>query len=867
MKKFISIFTVALIFSFSIKSNAQVSLYTFGQSVGAYTEIAGDTTVAIATQPSGNDTLSIDNINYQNNALPFLFFFNGLPYSSFNINSNGFITFGSILPAPNNTGCISNNVNYDGAVALYSRDLIGNRGVTATRVIGSNVLTAVPSAQFVGLAVGQTITGTGIPASATITALNQGAGTITISDVSTTNTTGACLIATGSIVRGTTGAVGSRVHTIQFKNVRNFAATANSNCLNFQIKLYETSNNIEFVYGLCTISSTITGQVGLRGSSNTDFNNRNTATANWATTIPGTISANSLSMSTTISPALGTSFLYTSPAVPSCEITISNLNPTGTYIIDCVDTNVAPKVNIFNTGVMAQSAVSVRYQVVSEGYDETVSGLSLAPGANMDVDFPNTLTFSSGSLGTKAVIVTVNSTCNSGSEVYTLNTDYTLVNPNFGGPVAGYYWTNSTPGASCAPDQPVFSWADTTGSTSLIVNGADVTGGLLNGTVDNGHFSLGNVLPSGNKFRYMGVDYDSFYVGTNGMIAFSTGFSTATDLNSSVPKVIPATNAPRPAIFPLWLNMNFADTDVPVNRLSYKSTGTELIITYDRAPINSAAAGTDDYVCFQVILETPFAPTSDGVIITQYNAATSGSGFITKYNTEALSTMTVGIQNAAGDMGIQYRRGNPVTGGPLFGSDMALAFGTNDAVLPVELASFTSSVNGSDVTLNWSTTLELNNSGYDIERSTSNTGWTKVGNVTGNGTSATLCNYSFTDKNLVSGSYNYRLKQIDFNGNFEYFNLSNNVSIGIPARYDLSQNYPNPFNPTTNINFELPLDGKVSLKIFDMTGREVASLVNEVKTAGYYSINFNASSLSSGVYFYNLKSDNFTMTKKMMLIK
>jgi hypothetical protein len=97
--------------------------------------------------------------------------------------------------------------------------------------------------------------------------------------------------------------------------------------------------------------------------------------------------------------------------------------------------------------------------------------------------------------------------------------------------------------------------------------------------------------------------------------------------------------------------------------------------------------------------------------------------------------------------------------------------------------------------------------------------------------------------------------------------LNNNLSIGIPAKYDLSQNYPNPFNPTTNINFELPFDGKVSLKIFDMTGREVASLVNEVKTAGYYSINFNASNLSSGVYFYNLKTDNFTMTKKMMLIK
>lgn len=92
MKMFISLFTVAFFLCFSAVSNAQVSAYTFGQSAGTYTEIAGDTTVAVATATTG-DTLSIDNVNYQNNALPFLFFFNDLPYSSFNINSNGFISF------------------------------------------------------------------------------------------------------------------------------------------------------------------------------------------------------------------------------------------------------------------------------------------------------------------------------------------------------------------------------------------------------------------------------------------------------------------------------------------------------------------------------------------------------------------------------------------------------------------------------------------------------------------------------------------------------------------------------------------------------------------------------------------------------
>ncbi|HMQ70779.1 MAG TPA: T9SS type A sorting domain-containing protein, partial [Ignavibacteria bacterium] len=156
--------------------------------------------------------------------------------------------------------------------------------------------------------------------------------------------------------------------------------------------------------------------------------------------------------------------------------------------------------------------------------------------------------------------------------------------------------------------------------------------------------------------------------------------------------------------------------------------------------------------------------------------------------------------------------------------------------------------------------------GFEIERSSDNV-WTKVGNVNGNGTSSIVNNYSYTDRNLATGSYSYRLKQVDFNGNFEYFNLNNEVNIGTPSAYALSQNYPNPFNPSTTINFDLPTDGNVSLKLYDMSGKEVATLVNEVRAAGYYSVNFNASQLTSGVYFYSISADNFTATKKMLLVK
>ncbi len=186
---------------------------------------------------------------------------------------------------------------------------------------------------------------------------------------------------------------------------------------------------------------------------------------------------------------------------------------------------------------------------------------------------------------------------------------------------------------------------------------------------------------------------------------------------------------------------------------------------------------------------------------------------------------------------------------------------------PVELASFISSVNNNSVSLNWNTVSEENNSGFEIERNSFGAGWNKIGFVNGNGTTNHAQSYSFTDNGLSSGRYSYRLKQIDYNGNYKYYDLQNEVVIGVPNKFALNQNYPNPFNPTTKINFELPTNGFVALKIFDLTGREVSQLVNEVKDAGYYSVQFDAKNLSSGTYFYKLSADNFSDVKKMVVIK
>ena len=187
--------------------------------------------------------------------------------------------------------------------------------------------------------------------------------------------------------------------------------------------------------------------------------------------------------------------------------------------------------------------------------------------------------------------------------------------------------------------------------------------------------------------------------------------------------------------------------------------------------------------------------------------------------------------------------------------------------LPVELESFTSNINRNNVSLQWVSSHEVNNSGFDIERKNiASNSWSKISHVTGNGTTNEHKSYTFSEK-INSGKYNYRLKQIDFNGNFEYYNLVNDVDVGIPQAHNLSQNYPNPFNPSTKIDYDIPYNGKVSIVLYDISGREMSTLVNEVKTAGYYSVLFNAGNLSSGIYFYMISSNGFVMSKKMMVVK
>jgi hypothetical protein len=192
-------------------------------------------------------------------------------------------------------------------------------------------------------------------------------------------------------------------------------------------------------------------------------------------------------------------------------------------------------------------------------------------------------------------------------------------------------------------------------------------------------------------------------------------------------------------------------------------------------------------------------------------------------------------------------------------------------VVPVELSSFTANIVSGQVQINWETATEVNNSGFAVQRSKDNNKFADLNFVKGQGTTTFQSTYNYTDKSVLSGKYFYRLKQIDLSGSV-HFSKSIEVDLGVPKEYVLEQNYPNPFNPSTTIRFALPMNGKVTIKLYNTLGQEVSTILNADLDAGIHETAFNASALSSGVYFYSLKvqganSSNFTSTKRMILMK
>ena len=230
----------------------------------------------------------------------------------------------------------------------------------------------------------------------------------------------------------------------------------------------------------------------------------------------------------------------------------------------------------------------------------------------------------------------------------------------------------------------------------------------------------------------------------------------------------------------------------------------------------------------------------------------------------------------------------PLDGGYITGGNETvitfLGITTTPKPLPVELTSFTALVQSRTVNLKWSTATEVNNYGFEIERSQTSkvkseedtslslsASWETLGFVQGHGNSNSPKSYTFTDNLALAHNLNldrlqYRLKQIDFDGSYKYSDIIE-LQIDPPSELVLQQNYPNPFNPSTTIRYEIPKSTFVILSIFDLLGREITTLVNQVQNAGYHEITFNAKKLSSGIYIYQIKAGEFSQIRKMLLIK
>jgi len=399
-----------------------------------------------------------------------------------------------------------------------------------------------------------------------------------------------------------------------------------------------------------------------------------------------------------------------------------------------------------------------------------------------------------------------------------------------------------------------------------------------------------------------------------GIYSFSVNWTTPASSTFTGPSVIatsafstlPWTSVPQQGTSQLLDNLG----DRPMHRLDYRNFGThQSMVVCHSVNVGSNRAGVRWYefrkpaATWTLFQEGTYAP-ADGLHRWMGSIAINAAGHMAlgysvsssamfpairytgRYATDPLGQMTIpeetifagsgsqtGGLNRWGDYtsmnvdpnGINFWYVNqyqPATGSYNWRTRIA----NIDYTIPVELVSFTANSVRDEVELNWRTATETNNQGFEIQRMIVGGVYENVGYAAGFGTTTEPKSYSFIDSKLDAGNYTYRLKQIDFDGSYEYSNEIN-VEVELPLEYALEQNYPNPFNPTTKISYSIPEDGFVKLAVYNLLGEEVATVVNSFQKADRYEVNFNASGLSSGVYVYKIEATNFTLSKKLVLMK
>jgi len=455
-----------------------------------------------------------------------------------------------------------------------------------------------------------------------------------------------------------------------------------------------------------------------------------------------------------------------------------------------------------------------------------------------------------------------------------------------GGPdLFGYEWIDSND-----PDGPVYEWND------IVVTGTQVTNWIPTSVYSGEDEGKAGPFPLGFTFKYYGVEYSNIWFCSNGFITFSD----ITDAGMSNP-LMPGIEIPNNLIAGIWDDLDGGSS----GQVYYKQEPNKFIVQYNNWPGYSAGVGP---FTFQFVLN------KNGKIMLYYKTITGTS-----------TSCSVGIENQNGSDGLQVAynatylqnnlalqfsaepewlsaenmqgtvyNGNSiavllnfVTEGLDSGDySMDMVITSNDplhseiivpiamkitSITPVELSSFTAENVDGEVILKWSTATETNNQGFEVERSQksgvrSQNDWLNISFIEGKGTTTEMTDYSYKDKITNPGNYVYRLKQVDFDGTVSY---SDEVEIDVTTLKDFSlfQNYPNPFNPSTTIKFALPVDSKVKINVYNSLGQLVETLVDNKMESGYHEVNFNASSLASGVYLYQLQAGEYVSVKKMLLIK
>lgn len=442
----------------------------------------------------------------------------------------------------------------------------------------------------------------------------------------------------------------------------------------------------------------------------------------------------------------------------------------------------------------------------------------------------------------------------------------------------GGVWSFATipPPAPVAPTNVVANW---TGANNQVTVNWTVPTTNINGypiVVDssvvwaNGNLRLGKVNGTVNSFVTDGlptgihvfnvVAYDSGYasqpgnssptgVGIYASVYSKKKYVAIRDLQSAVDTVlVPAMEANIvKVIVRLDTIMHTYDADLDIYLKA--PDGTEIELSTDNGSSGDNYIGTifDDEATALITAGTaPFTGTfkPEGLLSTFANKQSAGAWILRVYDDANTDT------------------------GHVKGWTLTLI---TAAPVPVELSSFSVNAKGNSAELGWTTATETNNLGFEVERKSANGSFEKVGFVAGKGTTTESNSYSFVDKGLSASTYTYRLKQVDLNGHFEY-SSEVEVNVDMPVEFGLGQNYPNPFNPSTTINFALPVEAKVTLKVFDAIGQEVMTLVNGSIAAGNHSVVFDATKLNSGLYIYTINAEaaggnKFSKTMKMMLLK